>query len=60
MGDVVILKDGNQLQAFWKLAKVETLIPSKDNVVRSVMVRVLGNDKKRTILLRRPIQHVVE
>ncbi|CAB4032048.1 Hypothetical predicted protein, partial [Paramuricea clavata] len=59
VGDVVILKDGNQPRTFWRLAKIETLIPSKDKIVRSVMVKVLGNDKKKPILLRRPIQHLV-
>jgi hypothetical protein len=59
VGDVVILKDGNQPRTFWRLAKIETLIPSKDKIVRSVMVKVLGNDKKKPIILRKPIQHLV-
>lgn len=59
VGDVVILKDANQPRTFWKLARIETLLPGKDNVIRSVMVKVLSNDKKKTTLLRRPIQHLV-
>jgi hypothetical protein len=49
----------NHARTFWRLAKIETLIPSKDKIVRSVMVKVLGNDKKKPILLRKPIQHLV-
>ena len=59
VGDVVILKDANQPRTFWKLAKIETLLPSKDGIIRSVMVKVLSNDKKKTTLLRRPIQQLV-
>jgi len=43
----------------WKLAKVETLLTSKDNVVRSAKVRVLDKENKKIIFLRRPIQHLI-
>ena len=43
---------------FWKLAKVEELLPSSDGVVRSAKVRVNGEGGK-PITLRRPIQHLI-
>ena len=43
---------------FWKLAKVEELLPSSDGVVRSEKVRVNGEGGK-PITLRRPIQHLI-
>ena len=41
------------------MANVENLLPSKDKVVCSAEVRVLRNDNKRTVILRRPIQHLI-
>ena len=43
---------------FWKLAKVEELLPSSDGVVRSAKVRVNGEGGK-PITLRRPIQYLI-
>ena len=43
---------------FWKLAKVEELLPSSDGVVRSAKVRVNGEGGE-PITLRRPIQHLI-
>ena len=44
---------------FWKLAKVEELIQSDGNIVRSVMVPVLNNNEQKSILLQRPIQQLI-
>jgi hypothetical protein len=59
VGDVVILKNDSTARVFWKLAKIESLITSKDNVVRSATVRVLDKENKKIIILRRPIQHLI-
>lgn len=59
IGDIVILKDEGSARIFWKLAKVEELIRSKDNVVRSAKIRVLNNQNRKPVLLRRPIQHLI-
>ena len=40
-----ILKNENTSRIYWKLAKVENLLRSKDNVVRSAEVRVLSEVK---------------
>ena len=39
--------------------KVEKLLRSKDEVVHSAEVRVLSEDNKKTVVLRRPIQHLI-
>jgi hypothetical protein len=52
-------KNGSTARVFWKLAKIESLITSKDNVVRSATVRVLDKENKKIIILRRPIQHLI-
>ena len=58
VGDMVILRNDNTRRMFWKLAKVEELLPSSDGVVRSAKVRVNGQGGK-PITLRRPIQHLI-
>jgi UDP-3-O-[3-hydroxymyristoyl] glucosamine N-acyltransferase len=58
-GDIVILKNEKTSRIYWKLAKVENLLRSKDEVIRSAEVRVLSNDNKKTVVLRRPIQHLI-
>ncbi|CAB3999250.1 Hypothetical predicted protein [Paramuricea clavata] len=58
VGDIVVLKNESTARIFWKLAKVEELITSKDNIVRSAKVGVL-NEANKKIQLRRPIQHLV-
>ena len=44
---------------FWKLAKVEEPIPSRDNVVRAARIRVINNENGRSTYLRRPVQHLI-
>ena len=58
VGDKVILRNDNTRRMFWKLAKVDKLLPSSDGVVRSAKVRVNGEGGK-PITLRRPIQHLI-
>ena len=52
------LKNDSTARVFWKLAKVESPITSKDNVVRFATVRLLDKENKKIIILRRPIQHL--
>ena len=59
IGDIVILKNDKSARAFWKLAKVEELIPSRDNVVRAARIRVVNNENGRSTYLRRPVQHLI-
>ena len=59
VGDIVILKNENTSRMYWKLARVGNLLQSKDKIVRSAEVKVLSNDNKRTVVLRRPIQHLI-
>ena len=57
--DVVVLKVDKSARAFWKLARVEELISSRDEVIRAAKVLVVNNDEGRSIVLRRPIQHLI-
>ena len=58
VGDIVILKNDATSRAFWKLGKVEQLIPGKDGKIRAAIVKVAkGNGK--TQLLKRVIQHLI-
>lgn len=58
VGDIVILKNDSTSRAFWKLGKVEQLIPGKDGKVRAAIVKVSsGNGKNQ--LLKRVIQHLI-
>ena len=61
VGDIVILKNDQTCRNFWKLAKIEQLLPGADGVVRAVVVKVLGgkNNEKVLQLVRRSIQHLV-
>ena len=58
VGDMVILRNDNTRRMFWKLAKVEQLLPSSDGVVRSAKIRV-NSEGGKPITLRRPIQHLI-
>ena len=50
VGDLIILKSDQTLRTFWKVAKVEELIPNRDNVVRAAKIHVVSE--------RVEIQHV--
>lgn len=41
------------------MAKVETLLTNKHNIVRSAKVRVLDKQNKKIIVLRRSLQHLI-
>ena len=58
VGDIVILKNDSTPRAFWKLGKVEQLIPGKDGNVRAAVVKV-ANGNGKTQLLKRVIQHLI-
>ena len=58
VGDILILKSDQISRSFWNVAKVEELIPGKDDVVRSARVCIINDGGKRTIL-RRPVQHLI-
>ena len=59
-GDIVILKNESTKRLFWKIAKVEELIRSIDGVVRSAKIRVLNSETRKPIIIRRPIQHLIQ
>lgn len=59
VGDIVILKNEITKRIFWKIAKVEEVIRSEGDVVRSAKIRVLNNDNRRFIIMRRPIQLLI-
>ena len=53
IGDIVLIKNDSTSRVFWKMGKVEELIPGKDGKVRAAVVKV-GRSTKRPALLRRP------
>ena len=57
VGDIVTLKNDSTSRGFWKLGKVEQLIPGRDGNFRSAFVQVSSNNGK-TQLLKRVIQHL--
>ena len=59
VGDIVVLKNESTKRIFWKTAKVKELIRSEDDVVRSAKTRILNSDNRRSIIMRRPIQHLI-
>ena len=59
IGEIVVLKKDSSSRAFWNLARVEELIPSKDGVIRAAKVRVVNQENGKSSCLRRPIQHLV-
>ena len=59
VGDLVILKSDQTSRAFWKVAQVEELIPSRDNVVRAEKICVVSEKGGNPTRLRRHIQHLI-
>ena len=57
VGDIVILKSDSWNRMFWKLAKVEELLPGRDGFVRAAIVKVANSDK-RPCLMRRSVKHL--
>ena len=58
IGDIVLLKNDATSRAFWKLGKVEELIPGRDGNVRAAVVKSVS-DSGRPSRLRRVVQHLV-
>ncbi|CAB4035747.1 Hypothetical predicted protein, partial [Paramuricea clavata] len=58
-GEIVVLKNDKSSRSFWKLARVEELLPSKDGVIRAAKVRVVNQENGKSTWLRRPIQPLV-
>ena len=58
VGNIVILKNESTSRAFWKLAKVEELLPGNDGKIRAAIVRVPRINGKSQ-LLKRVVQHLI-
>ena len=56
--DSVILQNDPTSKNFWKLAKIEGILPGRDDKVRSAIVKV-ANDTRRPLLLKRVIQQPI-
>ncbi|XP_073763460.1 uncharacterized protein [Danio rerio] len=57
VGDVVLLKEGQEKRNDWPLGLITRTFPSKDDMVRKIEVKVIRNGEKRLYL--RPISEVV-
>ena len=53
VGDVVVVHD-EKPRGFWKLARVEEVIPGRDGQIRGAVVRVISGENAS--VLRRPLQ----
>ena len=58
VGNIVILKNESTSRAFWKLAKVEELLPGNDGKIRAAIVKVPRINGKSQ-LLKRVVQHLI-
>lgn len=52
IGQIVIIKDENLAPAHWLLGRIVEIVPSKDNLVRSVKI------KTKNSILSRPVQKI--
>ena len=57
IGDVVILKNDTSNRMFWKLVKVEELVPGKDGNIRAAIIKVSNADRNPR-LLKRSVKHL--
>ena len=55
----MLLKDDKTVCCLCKLTRIEELIPSRDNEIRSAKVCVVNSDEGRSVLLRLPLQHLI-
>ena len=55
-GDIVIVKGDSTPRAFWRLARVEQLLPGKDSKTRSAIIKLGGGNSSNT---RRPIELLI-
>lgn len=58
IGDIVLLKNDSTTRCYWKLAKVEELIPGTDGRIRAAIVKTTSRNK-RPVYLRRVVQHLI-
>ena len=58
VGDIVVVKSDSTKRAFWKLARVEELLISKDGKIRAARVKVANSERNPTCI-RRVIQHLI-
>lgn len=64
IGQVVLVKDDNLPPSCWQIGKIIELLPSKDNLVRSVVIETAskknssGEYKKKTTKLTRAVQKI--
>lgn len=59
VGDIVIVKADLKKRTFWKLAKVEELLPGRDGQIQSAMVKVAGKEDQKLQVIRRVIQDLI-
>ena len=60
VGDLVLVHDEGHPRSHWKLGKVKRILTSKDGQNRGAEVRVQAKKSRRTSLLRRPLQLLLE
>ena len=58
VGDVVVLKNDSSARCFWKLGKIEELLPGRDGKVRAAVVKTTSKSM-RPQRLRRVIEHLI-
>ena len=58
VGDLVLIKEDNTVRNKWKLARIESTMPSKDGLVRKVKLRTASSCKDHHFL-ERPVTKLV-
>ena len=56
-GDVVLIHEEDKPRGFWRLARVQRLLPGKDDEIRGAILRVSGKNGRISIL-QRPVQRL--
>ncbi|XP_078364115.1 uncharacterized protein LOC144648427 [Oculina patagonica] len=59
VGDIVIVKSDLKKRTFWKLGKIQELLPGRDGQIRSAKVKVAGKGERKPQVLRRVIQDLI-
>ena len=59
VGDIVVVQNDKTKRNFWKLAKVEELLPGEDGVVRAAVIKTCSDNANRVQLLRRSVKHLI-